>query len=54
MATTSLYAEKYAFVERGNVHNSHTESLQAITFGADPLTLLRFPAFCYGAVTGSK
>lgn len=45
MATTSLYAEKYAFVERGNVHNSHTESLQAITFGADPLMLLRFPAF---------
>lgn len=45
MATTSLYAEKYAFVERGNVHNSHTEGLQAITFGADPLMLLRFPAF---------
>lgn len=45
MATMSLYAEKYAFVERGNVHNSHTESIQPITFGSDPLFLLRFPAF---------
>ena len=45
MGQMSLYAEKYAFVERGNVHNSHTESLQAITFGADPLMLLRFPGF---------
>lgn len=46
MGQTNLYAEKYAYVERGDAGNSHTNQLQPITETLkDPLFLMRFPAF---------
>lgn len=45
MGQTNLYAEKYAYVERGDAGNSHTNQLQLIGGTLNtPTFLLRFPA----------
>lgn len=45
MAQTTLYAEKYAFVEQRGVYDAHSNALQNVGGNVyDPLFLLRFPA----------
>ena len=45
MAQTTLYAEKYAFVEQSGVYDAHSNALQNVGGNVyDPLFLLRFPA----------
>lgn len=59
MGTTTLYASKYAYVERGNAGNSHSNAVQPVQNTLNgPKLLLRFPSLSsslqYRAITSVR